>query len=144
MNTNTDFILEHPPINIKNNCSFDKLYNIDSCNVSVIWIIYDKRKKLIINKGLSRPCGFNHRKISIHAEQKAIEYCRSNYSRNYEIYIWRYSKAGDIKHKYSCTACTKLAKKYNYSNRIFTFENGCKCSAIIENPPLSLCYQIKD
>ena len=48
MNTNTDFILEHPPINIKNNCSFDKLYNIDSCNVSVIWIIYDKRKKLLI------------------------------------------------------------------------------------------------
>ena len=136
--------LEDPPILIKDYYSFDKLYNIELCNVSVIWIIYDKKKKRIVNKGLSRPCGINHHRTSIHAEQKAIEYCRSRKNRNYEIIIWRYSKSGEIKHKYCCTSCTKLAKKYNFTNRIFTFHNSMKCPAIIDNPPLSLCYQLKN
>ena len=108
----------------------------------MIWIIYNKKKKVIVNQGRSRPCGVNHRKSSIHAEQKAIEYCRKNYSRNYEIYIWRYNKAGQIKRKYSCYACTLLAQKYNFSNNIYTFYGSRRCSAIINNPPLSLCYQM--
>ena len=136
--------IEEPPLNIRNNnYSFDKLYELDSCNVSVIWIVYDRKRKVIVNMGLSRPCGINHRKASIHAEQKAIEYCRGK-SRNYDIYIWRYSKGGKIKEKYCCTACTKLAQKYNFTNKIFTFVNGSRCSAVIDKPPLSLCYQIRD
>ena len=136
--------IEEPPLNIRNNnYSFDKLYELDSCNVSVIWIVYDRKRKVIVNMGLSRPCGINHRKASIHAEQKAIEYCRGK-SRNYDIYIWRYSKGGKIKEKYCCTACTKLAQKYNFTNKIYTFVNGSRCSAVIDKPPLSLCYQIRD
>ena len=54
-----------------------------------------------------------------------------------------YSKSGEIKEKYCCTTCTKLANKYNYTNKIFTFVNGCKCSAIMDHPPLSHCYEIK-
>ena len=34
--------------------------------------------------------------------------------------------------------------KYNFTNKIFTFVNGSRCSAVIDNPPLSLCYQIRD
>tara|TARA_Y100001970_G_scaffold261019_1_gene343691 strand:+ start:183 stop:617 length:435 start_codon:yes stop_codon:yes gene_type:complete len=137
-------LIEEPPLNIRNNnYSFDKLYELDSCNVSVIWMVYDRRRKVIVNMGLSRPCGVNHRKASIHAEQKAIEYCRGK-SRNYDIYIWRYSKGGKIKEKYCCTACTKLAQKYNFTNKIYTFVNGTRCSAVIDKPPLSLCYQIRD
>tara|TARA_B100001094_G_scaffold287975_1_gene303854 strand:- start:6473 stop:6910 length:438 start_codon:yes stop_codon:yes gene_type:complete len=134
--------VEIPPINFKNKSSFHNLFEINSCNVSVIWIVYDKKRKIIISKGLSRPCGINHRRCSIHAEQKAIEYCRGNYNKNYEIYIWRYSKKGKIKHKYSCSSCTKLAHKYNFQNKIFTFYESEKYSAIIDNPPLSLCYEI--
>jgi len=137
-------ILEDPPITIKNNnYSFDRLYEFNSCNVSVIWIVYDKKRKIIVAMGLSRPCGKNHPKASIHAEQKAIQYCRGK-SKNYNIYIWRYSKSGKIKEKYCCTACTKLAQKYNFTNKIFTFVNGCRCNAVIDKPPLSLCYQLRE
>ena len=137
-------LIEEPPLNIRNNnYSFDKLYELESCNVSVIWTVYDRKRKVIVNMGLSRPCGINHRKASIHAEQKAIDYCRGK-SRNYDIYIWRYSKGGKIKEKYCCTACTKLAQKYKFTNKIFTFLNGKRCSAVIDKPPLSLCYQIRE
>ena len=134
-------ILEDLPLMIKNNCSFNNLYDNKSCNVSVIWIIYNKRKKIVVMKGSSRPCGINHRRSSIHAEQKAIEYCRCHPNRNHQIFIWRYSKTGQIKHKYSCKTCTQLAKKYNFDEKIFTIYNSKKCSAIIDDPPLSLCYQ---
>ena len=135
--------LEEPPLNIrKNNYSFDKLYDFKSCNVSVIWIVYDKKRKTIVTTGLSRPCGINHRKASIHAEQKAIEFCRGK-SSSYDIYIWRYSKGGKIKEKFCCTSCTKLAHKYNFTNKIFTFVNGSICPAVIDDPPLSLCYQLR-
>ena len=104
---------------------------------------YDPKRKNILDFGSSRACGCNHNKISIHAEQNAINYCRKNDKRkNYEIYIWRYSKKGKIKHKYSCSSCTKLAHKYNFQNKIFTFYESEKYSAIIDNPPLSLCYEI--
>ena len=133
--------LEDPPLTVKNYICYDKLYEKISCNVAVIWAIYDKKKKTIVNIGQSRPCGINHRRASIHAEKLAIEYCRGK-KKNYDIYIWRYSKAGDIKEKYCCTACTKMAEKYDYTNKIFTFVNGCKCSAVVDAPPLSHCYEI--
>jgi len=143
MNKNIVPLLEEPPLNVKNHICYDKLHENDTCNIAVIWAIYDKNKKTIVKIGQSRPCGINRRRSSIHAEQLAIEYCRKK-KKNYDIYIWRYSKSGQIKEKYCCRACTRLAEKYNYMNNIFTFTNGYKCSAIIDEPPLSLCYQCKD
>ena len=140
MDCKNSIILQEPPLNVKNHVCYGKLYEKVSCNVSVIWVIYDKNKKTIIKFGQSRPCGINHRRASIHAEQLAIEYCRSK-KKNYEIYIWRYSKVGKIKEKYCCKSCTQLAEKYKYTNKIFTFVNGCKCSAVITEPPLSRCYK---
>ena len=139
-----EVILEKLPITVKNNYDLTSLYDIKSCNVSVLWIVYDSRKKLIISKGASRPCGINRSQISIHAEQKALEYCRSrSKKKHYEIYIWRYSKDGNIKHRYCCSACTKLINKYNYGSKIYTFHNHKICHAIEENPSPSLGNQLK-
>ena len=105
---------------------------------------YDPKRKNILDFGSSRACGCNHNKISIHAEQNAINYCRKNDKKGkYEIYIWRYSRDGDIKVANCCNGCTKLVKKYGYSNRVYTFDNGKKCKAIIDNPQVSLGYKIK-
>ena len=52
-------------------------------------MFYDPKKKRIVDYGSSRPCGKNHNRFSIHAEQKAIHYCLDNDKRNrYEIYIF--------------------------------------------------------
>ena len=137
--------VEEPPLNIRNNnFSFEKFYELDSCNVSVIWLIYDKKRKVIVNMGLSRPCGINHRKASIHAEQFAIEYCRKHDKRNkYKIYIGRYARDGHLKPAYCCRSCTQLVKKYNFENRVFTLDNDNFVSALKDNPMVSLAYQIK-
>ena len=105
---------------------------------------YDSKRKNILDFGSSRPCGCNHSKISIHAEQNAINYCRKNEKRNkLEIYIWRYSKDGNIKSAHCCHSCTKLVKKYNYQDRVFTFDKENIESAIVDEPQLSLGYKIK-
>ena len=105
---------------------------------------YDPKRKNILNFGSSRACGCNHNKISIHAEQSAINYCRKHDIRDkYEIYIWRYNKEGNIKSAHCCNGCTKLVKKYGYNDRIYTFENDKKYNAIIDNPQVSLGYKIK-
>ncbi len=105
---------------------------------------YDPKRKNILDFGSSRACGCNHNKISVHAEQNAINYCRKNEKRNkLEIYIWRYSKDGTIKSAHCCHACTKLVEKYNYQDRVFTFDNENIKSAIVDEPQLSLGYKIK-
>ena len=105
---------------------------------------YEPKRKQILDFGSSRACGCNHNKISIHAEQQAINYCRKNDKKGkYEIYIWRYSRDGDIKSIYCCNGCTKLVKKYGYERNIYTFDKGNICSAIIDNPQISLGYKIK-
>ncbi len=105
---------------------------------------YDPKRKNILDFGSSRACGCNHNKISVHAEQNAINYCRKNEKRNkLEIYIWRYSKDGTIKSAHCCHACTKLVKKYNYQDRVFTFNKENIESAIVDEPQLSLAYKIK-
>ena len=105
---------------------------------------YDPKRKNILDFGSSRACGCNHSKISIHAEQNAINYCRKYDIRGkYEIYIWRYSKDGNIKSAHCCNGCTKLVKKYGYENRIYTFDNDNICNAVIDNPQISLGYKIK-
>ena len=136
------FIIEEPPLILKHNSyTFDNLYDIHSCDVAVVWLVYDKKKKVILGKGSSRPCGKNYNKSSIHAEQQGFNFCLKYQNKPHLIIIiWRYSKQGKIKAKYSCRACTQFLKKYNYQNRIFTFENHQLCPAIINNPPLSLAH----
>ena len=105
---------------------------------------YDPNRKNIINFGSSRACGCNHNKISIHAEQNAINYCRKNdKKKKLEIYIWRYSKDGNIKSAHCCHSCTKLIKKYNYQDRVFTFDKENIESALVDDPQISLGYKIK-
>lgn len=106
---------------------------------------YDPKRKNILDFGSSRACGCNHNRISIHAEQNAIDYCRKNDKRkNYEIYIWRYTKNGDLKSAHCCHSCTKLINKYGFQNRVYTFDNENIINAIIDNPQVSLGYKIKN
>ena len=106
---------------------------------------YDPKRKNILDFGSSRACGCNHNKISIHAEQNAIDYCRKNDKRkNYIIYIWRYTKDGDLKSAHCCHSCTKLINKYGFQNRVYTFDNDNIVNAVVDNPQVSLGYKIKN
>ena len=106
---------------------------------------YDPKRKNILDFGSSRACGCNHNKISIHAEQNAIDYCRKTDKRkNYEIYIWRYTKDGNLKSAHCCHSCTKLINKYGFQNRVYTFEDDNIVDAIVDNPQVSLGYKIKN
>ena len=106
---------------------------------------YDPKRKNILDFGSSRACGCNHNKISIHAEQNAINYCRKNDKRkNYEIYIWRYTKDGDLKSAHCCHSCTKLIHKYGFQNRVYTFNDDNIVNAVVDNPQVSLGYKIKN
>ncbi len=106
---------------------------------------YDPKRKNILDFGSSRACGCNHNKISIHAEQNAINYCRKNDKRkNYEIYIWRYTKDGDLKSAHCCHSCTKLINKYGFQNRVYTFNDDNIVNAVVDNPQVSLGYKIKN
>ena len=76
-------VLEIPPLpSLKTNVCFNNLYTIESCAVAVVYCIYDKKRKTIVSMGTSRACGENHNKISIHAEQRCLEFCRSNDKRH--------------------------------------------------------------
>ena len=110
-----------------------------------IGAFYELKKKMILNYGSSRACGCNHNRVSIHAEQLAINYCKEhNLKKNrIKIFIWRYTKFGKIKTAMCCRACTQLVTKYNYQSKIFTFdENLTIISAISDNPQISLAYKI--
>ena len=107
-------------------------------------MFYDPKRKIIVNFGSSKPCGLNHNRFSIHAEHSAIRYCLDNDKRQrYKIFISRFSRDGFHKPAHCCRSCTQLAKKYNFTNRIFTFDNNKIKSAIIDNPDISLAYKIK-
>ena len=108
-------------------------------------MFYDPKRKIIVNYGSSRPCGNNHNKSSIHAEQNALHYClKSDRNNRYQIYISRYNRDGFLKPTHCCHSCTKLLKKYNYHNKVFTFNQDRKIiSAIIDKPEISLAYKIK-
>ena len=106
---------------------------------------YDPKRKIILKSGNSRACGYNHNKISIHAEQLAIEFCRKHDKRNkYKIFIGRYAKDGHLKPAYCCHACSQLANKYNYQDRIFTFKDNEKISAVVDNPSVSLGNMLRN
>ena len=109
----------------------------------LIITFYDPKKDKIIKCGGSRPCGINHSRPSLHAEQIAINYCLKNDKLNrYKIFISRFDEKGNHQSAFCCHACTKVAKKYNMLNRIFTFENDKNISAIKENPRISLGYKM--
>ena len=108
-------------------------------------VFYDPKRKNILDFGSSRACGCNHNRISIHAEQNAIDYCRKNDKRkNYIIYIWRYTKDGNLKSAHCCYSCTILIHKYGFQNRVYTFDNENIINAIVDNPQVSLGYKIKN
>ena len=105
---------------------------------------YDPKRKIILECGNSRACGCNHNKISIHAEQLAIEYCRKHDKRRkYKIFIGRYAKDGHLKPAYCCNACSQLVTKYEFQDRIFTLDSGSFVSALKKDPEVSLGYKIK-
>jgi len=144
MNTEDIDHLELPNIILKQlPPNHTNLFSKDSCAVAVNYWIYDKKRKTIVKTGSSRACGENYNKSSIHAEQVAIDYCRTSKNRNLQIIIWRWSRTGTIKPTYCCYSCSKIVKKYNFHNRIFTFNESIKESALTENPTLSLAYKIK-
>ena len=106
---------------------------------------YDRKKKIIVKSGSCRANGNSSSKITCHAEELAIKYCKKYDKKNkYDIYIWRYGKGGDIKTTACCKSCTKLANKYNYQDRIFTFENNNIISAVVENPVVSLGNMLRN
>ena len=133
------------PIVLANPINMNPLFCFDNCAVSVNYYIYDKKKKTIVKFGSSRACGVNHRSSSIHAEELAINYCLHNDKRNrYIIIISRFNREGEHKYKTCCAACTQLANKYNFQNKIFTIgDNNQLVPAIVENPEISLAYKIK-
>jgi len=108
-------------------------------------MFYDPKRKMIVTFGSSKPCGKNHNRHSIHAEQSAIYYClEHDRNHRYHIYISRYTRQGTHKPTYCCNACSALAKKYQYQDRLFTVtEDNIIVNAITDAPLMSLAYKIK-
>lgn len=137
--------VEIPPLQLKTCSKFNNLYSLECCSVAVVYVIYDKKKKMIVKKGTNRACGENHKEISIHAEKICIDYCKKYDKRyKYEIYIWRYSKEGKIKPVYCCEVCNNLLSKSNYFHKIFTFEKGGNICPAVGKPYMTIGYQIKN
>ena len=101
-----------------------QIFIVTLCAVYAFSIVfYDRKKKNIVKTG----------------------YCRENDKKNKcDIYIWRYGKTGDIKTSTCCKSCTKLAKKYNYQNRIFTFKDNEIINAVVDNPSVSLGNMLRN
>ena len=142
---NNKFEVEPLPVKQKMHIDTSRLFSYDTCSVAVNYYVMDPKRKMIVSFGSSKPCGFNHNRSSIHAEQRAIYYCLANDRNNrYHIYISRYSRRGTHKPAFSCVACDQLAKKYRFQDRLFTItEDHNILSAISENPSKSLAYRIK-
>ena len=122
------------------------IFIVGLCAVLVSCIaFYDRKKKIIVKSGSNRVNGNSSSKITCHAEEQAIKYCNKYDKKNkYDIYIWRYSKTGNIKSTSCCKSCTKLANKFNFTNRIYTFDNENIVNAIIDNPKVSLGNMIRN
>ena len=50
----------------------------------------------------------------------------------------------NIKTTTCCKSCTKLANKYNYQNRIFTFDGDTIVNAVVDNPSVSLGNMLRN
>ena len=120
--------LEDLPLKLKDKkyvSYIHSLYYKDTCNVCVFWIIYNTHKKTIEKYGVSKPCGINNTKPSIHAEEIAIKLYTQDNNKNKKniIVIWRWTKEGKIKTIYSCNSCVKLLNKYNIQDKICKFKS---------------------
>jgi len=140
--------LEYPNLRLKFEPNkWENLYSHFNCSVAVYYCIYDKKKKQIIHYGSSRPCGCNHHKSSIHAEQMAINYCKKHVKNMniIKIIIWKWDKRGNIKSAFCCRSCSQFINKYNYQYLFYTIDsdNNKIISSLVENPGLSLAYKIK-
>ena len=122
------------------------IFIVALCAVLVSYIaFYDRKRKIIVKEGACRANGHGSSKITSHAEEIAIKYCRQFDKKNkYDIYIWRYGKEGNIKTTTCCKSCTKLANKYNYQNRIFTFDGDNIINAVVDNPGVSLGNMLRN
>ena len=136
--------IEPIPLFLRDNKDLNITYDKNTCNVSVKYCLYDKKKKRILKISESRALCQGLSKLSIHAEEMAIrDIIRLDSKNKCEIYIWKYGKGGEIKTKYCCKICTELLKKYKMEKRIFTFENGIKVSALTDNPEVSIGNMIR-
>lgn len=129
------------PFNIDINKKIFNLFDKKTCKVAVNYCILNSK---VVKIGSSRPCGCNHCKTSIHAEEIALRYCLKYPHKKYKIIIWRWDKHGKINEKFCCSSCTKLLKKFNYEKNIFTISNDKIITAIQDNPEYSLSYLIKN
>ena len=132
----------------KNTEITDTIWDKGSYKVAVNYVIYDKKRHTIVNKGCSKVCGINNNKISIHAEENAIKSClaksKNNNCKRYIIIIWRFNCKKEMKPITCCRKCSKLVKKYNFQNKIFTIKNYKIIPALTENPSLSLGDKIRN
>jgi len=51
-------IIEDLPLAMKTSIDFKKLFYTDTCNVSVQFVIYNTKKKVILKFGCSKPMDF--------------------------------------------------------------------------------------
>lgn len=136
--------LDPLPLPLSNPIDISPVFCYINLAVSVNYYIYDPKRKRIVKFGSSRACGINHPRQSIHAEQKALEYCMKYDKRNkYIIFISRFDKNGCHKPVDCCSSCSQLMYKYNYQNRIFTITENKEIISAIGKPYLSLAYKIK-
>ena len=137
--------LEPLPLFLKDHSNLNISYDKRTCNVSVKYCLYDKKKKRILKISESRALCKGLSKLSIHAEELAIRDLKKYDPKNKcDIIIWRYNKEGKIKSTNCCVNCCNLLKKHNLENRIYTFENGKKITAITDNPILSIGNLIRN
>ena len=66
-------IIESLPLVLKNNDTLNIYINKDTCNVSVRYCLYERKKKRIIKLSENRPNGYGSSKITYHAEECAIK-----------------------------------------------------------------------
>ena len=121
----------------------DVLEDLKSGSIQKFNLAMDKLDKLVNKLGIDlKQYNKELANFAARREEKIIKSEEKIQTLKEKNVIAEITKAGDIKEKYCCTACTKMAEKYNYTNNIFTFVNGCKCSAVVDDPPLSRCYEI--
>lgn len=137
--TYKSIILDNVPLQLKGSYNLPDYHDKSTCNVIVKYCLYNRKKKIILKVGESRANSKTLSKISIHAEERAIKDCLKYDPKNKcDIYIWKYGRGGNIKKKCVCASCEKLIKKYNFCNRVFTFEDGNIVSALDNKSVISL------
>ncbi len=136
---------DHIPLRAKNMFDPNKLFDKDNYLVAVNYIVYDTKRRMVIDTGTSRVCGENNSRRSVHAEELAIKFIL-DYKRRigeksnnrFKIIIWRFNKSQMIKPAICCASCTKFANKYNFINNMYTVsDNELRCS-VIEDPKPSI------